>query len=325
MSRADRELFTAWLRQSPENVAEILRVARMDKALLRQKLRDRVGELQESNIIEGDFGGGPGQYDYHPSDAVSDKVARKRKARSLWGMAATAVLAVGMMLVGFVVLEKNREGVVETVAAEWQHVMLEDGSTVYLDARTRLKVEFTPARRVVHLYHGWAVFAVAKDKQRPFTVSTDSIDVTAVGTRFGVEVGTGVTTTVEEGIVEVTTRGKQDGSSVRLLEGQELQVQPAGTLKLSQGDIAPVDAKRKLLWVTGRVELRNTTIEEIVRQFNRRHEIQAEIEDATLATRPVDLALMQVDNVDSFIEVMESRGVAVIRDGSTLTLRASTE
>ncbi len=167
------------------------------------------------------------------------------------------------------------------------------------------------------------MFEVAKDSRRPFTVSTDPIEVTAVGTRFGVAIENGVTATVEEGVVEVTTRGGSAGSAVRLRQGQELHVRPAGALRLSEGDIVPVDAKRKLLWVTGRVELNDTTIGEIVRQFNRRQEIQAEIEDPILAHRPVDLALMQVDKVDSFVEVMESRGVAVTRNGSTLTLRVA--
>lgn len=325
MRRSDRQLFVAWLKRSPENVAEILRIAEVDGHFAGKKLLSSVTGLQESNIIEADFGGGAAQYDYQPSNSVSDKVVRKGKVWSMWGMAAAIAVMAVTLLLGFAVMNRTPEGVVETAAAQWQRVTLEDGSTVYLDARTRLKVEFTAQRRLVHLYHGWAVFEVAKDSRRPFTVSTDPIEVTAVGTRFGVAIEDGVTTTVQEGVVELTARGKQDGAAVRLSQGQELHVRPAGSLEISTGAIVPVDAERKLLWVTGRVELSNTTIAEIVRQFNRRHVIQADIEDPKLANRSVDLALMQVDNVDSFIEVMESRGVAVTRNGSTLTLRARME
>ena len=323
MMRSDRQLFVAWLKRSPENIAEFLRIAELDGKFAGRKLQESVSDLEESNVVDIGFGNSALQYDYQPSDSVSDKVARKGKAWSKWRMAAAIAAFALTLLLGFAVLNRSPDGVVETVAAEWQHETLDDGSKVYLDARTRLKVEFTLERRVVHLYHGWAVFEVAKDSRRPFTVSTDPIDVTAVGTRFGVAIENGVTTTVEEGIVEVTTRGRQDGSAVRLHPGQELHVQPAGTLNLSEGDIVPVDAKRKLLWVTGRVELNNTTIGEIVRQFNRRHKIQADIENLALANRSVDLAVMQVDNVDDFVEVMESRGVAVTRSGSTLILRAA--
>lgn len=321
MLRSDRRLFIAWLKRSPENIAEILRIAEVDGHFAGQRLLDRVDELQESNVIEADFGGGAFQYDYQPSDTVSDKVKRKGKSSSRWGVAAALALIAATLLFGFVAFYRAPDGVVETVAAQWQRVALDDGSTVYLDARTRLKVEFTPERRLVHLYHGWAVFDVAKDSRRPFTVSTDPVEVTAIGTRFGVAIDNGVTTTVQEGTVEVATRGKKDGSAVRLHEGQELHVPLAGMLVLSTGDVVPVDAEEKLLWVTGSVSLRNTTIGEIVRHFNRRQDIQVDIGDPELASRTVDLALMEVDNVGSFIEVMESRGVAVIRNDSTLTLR----
>lgn len=323
MMRSDKQLLVAWLKRSPENVAQFLRIAELDGRFAGQKLVDVVNDLEESNVVDIGLGNSAAQYDYNPSNTVSDKVASKGAAWSMWRVAAVVAMLALALLFGFVAVNRKPEDVVETVAAQWQHVALGDGSTVYLDARTRLKVDFTPERRLVHLHHGWAVFEVAKDSHRPFTVSTDSIEVTAVGTRFGVAVENGVTTTVEEGVVEVTTRGKPDGSAVRLHQGQELYVRPADALTLSEGDIVPVDAKRKLLWVTGRVELNNTTIGEIVRQFNRRQEIQAELEDPALAHRPVDLALMQVDKVDSFVEVMESRGVAVTRNGSTLTLRVA--
>lgn len=323
MSRSDRKKFVAWLRLSPENVAEFLRVADVDGELARRRLREFIGDWETSNVIEGDFGGGAAQYDYQPSDTVSDEVLRQKKSRSIRGMAAALAVCTVTLLVGFVVFHENADGVVQTLAAEWKHVTLDDGSTVYLDARTRLKVDFTPERRLVHLYHGWAVFEVVKDSRRPFTVSTDPINVTAVGTRFGVAIDNGVTTTVQEGTVEVNAREGRDGASVLVHKGQELHVQPAGTLALSEAGLVEVDARRKLLWVTGRLQLTDTTIGEIVRQFNRRQEIQADIEDPELANRPIDLALMQVDNVDDFIEVMESRGVTVSKDGSTLTLRAT--
>lgn len=324
MPREDRLEFVRWLKLSPENVAAILRIADIDGRLARLRLLDTIDELQETNIIEGDFGGGGGlQYDYQPSANVSDTVPGKNRPWPIWGkIAAAATLAVSMLL-GFVATEKASEGVVETRAAQWRRLTLEDGSVVHLDARTRLKIDFTAERRVVHAYHGWAVFDVVKDSRRPFVVSTDPVEVIAVGTRFGIAIDDGVTTTVEEGTVEVKPRNGRDGSSILLHKGQELHVKPAGTLTLSGAGIAEVDARRKLSWVTGRVQMTNTTIGEIVRQFNRRHEIQADLQDVGLANRPVDLALMHVDNVEDFIEVMESRGVTVIRDGSTLTLRAA--
>jgi ferric-dicitrate binding protein FerR (iron transport regulator) len=327
MPRADRMKFVKWLRLSPENVAAILRIADLDGMLVRRKLLDCIEGLQKSNIIQPDFATGPGKYDYQPSRHVSNQVPRSKVAGkawwkpSLWKAVAVLTLAVAapVSYLGF----RTPEGVVETRAAQWQRMTLDDGSTIHLDARTRIKVEYTDGQRIVHLERGWVVCDVMKDSRRPFIVRTRHVDVTAVGTRYGVAIDNGVRATVEEGVVEVKARDGRTGSSVLLQKGQQLFVQPADHSTLSVASIAEVDAGRELSWVTGRLEMSNTTLGEIVRQFNRRQKIQAEIKDAQLANRKIDLALMQVDNVDDFVEVMESQGVTVIRDGSTLILRAA--
>lgn len=332
MPREDRMKLVRWIKHSPENVEAILRIADLDGVLVRRKLLDCIGE-QESNIIEPDFGAGIGRYDYQPSEYVSDvvisnnkiggKVPWRKKLSSKWvTAAAVATFAVAAPL-SIVVFNSEPGRVVETQAAQWQRVTLEDGTIAHLDARTRLRVEYTADRRIVHLENGWAIFNVVKDSRRPFTVNADKVEITAVGTQFGVAIDNGVKTTVLEGVVKVNARDGREGSSVFLHEGQQLHVQPATGSILSKVNIAEVDATRELSWMTGRLEMSDTTLGEIVRQFNRRHEIQADIKDAELANRPVDLALMQVDNVEDFIEVMESRGVTVIKDGSTLLLRSS--
>lgn len=274
-----------------------------------------------------------GRHDYQPSESVSDEVPRAKKVagKASWKSklftAWRAAAAVGGLALagtfGYLQFSGTPEHVVETRAAQWQRMALQDGSTIHLDARTRIEVEFSAARRIIHLIHGSAVFDVVKDHHRPFVVKAGHVEVTAVGTRFGVDRDDGVRTTVEDGIVEVRARDGRDDQSVLLHKGQQLYVAPESRSMLSVAAIAEVDAKRELSWVTGRLEMADTTLGEIVRQFNRRQRIQAEIRDAELADRPVDLALMQVDNVEDFVEVMESRGVTVIRDGSTLILRAS--
>src|SRR5687767_7533629 len=67
MLRSDRQLFFAWLKRSPENIAEILRIAEMDGKFASQRLRDCVSELDDSNVVDIGFGSGVSQYDYQPS------------------------------------------------------------------------------------------------------------------------------------------------------------------------------------------------------------------------------------------------------------------
>lgn len=74
-----------------------------------------------------------------------------------------------------------------TRKGEVRTITLADGSVVTLDTDSRLLVWMHEERRDVTLDHGRAIFAVAHDASRPFTVTADGGTTTALGTRFGVE------------------------------------------------------------------------------------------------------------------------------------------
>lgn len=334
MPRSDRKLFLTWLKQSPENVAEILRIFKLDGRCGRQRLRDAVKGLGESNVVEVDFGGGAAQYDYQPSMTVSDHVKRKTeskskpKSKSFWKVAA-AVGAFSLAgLLGHVVLDRPN-GVIETVASEWQHKSLDDGSSIHLDARTQLKVEFTDGQRIVYLNHGQAAFDVAKDSRRPFIVRTPWVDVIAVGTRFSVSIDNGVLTIVEEGVVKVIRHGEQDSSAVMLKQNEQLYVASLSaveTPRISEAHKVPVDAKAALEWTTGWVNFDGATVGEMVKQFNRRHNTQARIEDPAVAGKQLRYARVRVDSIELFRRAIDNEeGVAVIEDRENKTLRLLSE
>ncbi|WP_161816190.1 FecR family protein [Steroidobacter agaridevorans] len=334
MSRYDRKLLLAWLKKSPEHVAEILRMFQLDGQCARQRLRDVVNGLCESNVVEVDFGGGASQYDYQPSRTVSDKVPRKAaesKFKPLWKVAAAIGTFSVAGLLGHAVLDRPN-GVIETVASEWQHKSLEDGSSIHLDARTQLKVEFTDGQRIVYLNHGQAAFDVAKDSRRPFIVRTPLVDVVAVGTRFSVDIGldAGVTTVVEEGVVKVIKHGETDSSAVMLARDEQLYIAPPSVVevpRISAPNKIHVDAKAELEWTTGWVHFdEGATVREMVKQFNRRHEVQVNIVDPVVAEKKVRYARMKIDSVENFRDAMDNQeGVAVSEDREHKTLRLRSE
>jgi transmembrane sensor len=342
----DRKGFLQWLKRSPENIAAVLWITGFDGNARLMRLLNAVDDLDESNVIEVDFKtrlaeGQPAQpvgqelprvRNEQPrmrsaggrnSSKTAEETTSTRKLGPIWRRAATLAALTLTLLFAFFAFDRHPEGVVETRAAQIRKMTLDDGSILYLDARTRIKIEFSEARRTVHLYHGSLACQVTKDSRRPFTVSTDDVDVTAVGARFGVEIDGGVTTTVEEGVVKVDPRAGGAGAAILLHAGQQLHVPPAAAMRLSIADVAEVDAKRELSWVTGQLEMRKTTLGEIARQFNRRQAIQADFRARDLASRRVDLALMRLDDIEDFIELVESLGVTVIREGSTLILAGS--
>jgi ferric-dicitrate binding protein FerR (iron transport regulator) len=338
MEAADRKLMSMWVKRSPENVAELLRIADLDGCFARQRVAEIVKESEQSNVVDITSREQVAQYDYNPSDSVADTV--KTKAAAGWAYAAMISVLTIAMLFGFVGIKNPTNGTVTTTASQWQHMALEDGSTVYLDARTRLKIEFTRERRFVHLYEGQAVFEVAKDPTRPFTVSTHIVDVTAVGTRFEVAINPGVTTTVSEGVVKVTPHGNLDdvatmkmlyaGEALHVFNGnsgrqERLFGGGGGIADLSRVEAVKVDAERRLEWANGWLLLQGgEPIGDIVAQFNRRNALQIKLDDNRIATKPLkgNYYRLRVDSPESFVRVLSQEGLVVIKDrGNVVRLK----
>ena len=63
---------------------------------------------------------------------------------------------------------------------------LPDGSTLYVNANTRLRLDFNSHQRVVHLDQGQLYIEVAPDKERPLFVQAGEANVRVVGTGFDV-------------------------------------------------------------------------------------------------------------------------------------------
>ncbi|QLG91724.1 FecR domain-containing protein [Pseudomonas yamanorum] len=63
---------------------------------------------------------------------------------------------------------------------------LPDGSTLYVNANTRLRVDFNAHQRIVHLDQGQLYIEVAADKERPLFVQAGEANVRVVGTGFDV-------------------------------------------------------------------------------------------------------------------------------------------
>lgn len=153
--------------------------------------------------------------DTHEVDG--DRLARGRDPRSgrrvrLFAVAAS-ILLVTVALATYVLAPR---GVYATAVGERRILTLEDGSSVELNSRSRIRVRFAQNQRDVELLEGQVLFHVAKDPHRPFIVHSDSVRIRAVGTQFDVNrKTTGTTVTVVEGRVAVYRDGTSEpGTSI---------------------------------------------------------------------------------------------------------------
>lgn len=205
-----------------------------------------------------------------------------KRAISLKLLALSLILAVALSFALRASMTSQHS--IATSANQWHHTTLPDGTAVHVDAHSRVKIEYTDEARTVYVDQGNAVFEVTKDPKRPFVARTHLVDATAVGTRFGVSIDNGVTTTVSEGIVRVTARGQHGkGISIMLNAGEQLRVPYGGRGVPTQ---VKVNAERKLEWATGWLTFEDDTIGEIVSELNRRNAVQIEIEQPEVAARP---------------------------------------
>lgn len=150
----------------------------------------------------------------------------------------------------------------ETKPGEKLRTMLPDGTIVYLNAGSRLTYpdNFGDASRIVELT-GEGYFEVAEDKIRPFTVRTHSMDVTALGTEFS---------------VNVSKNNSQD--LVALVSGkllitnnkdEQIKIDIGYTVRLSREDHSftksDINYLTEVAWKDGALHFENDSFNEIVK------------------------------------------------------------
>src|SRR5687767_9797895 len=100
MLRSDRREFLAWMRKSPENIAELFKIAQLDGKLRRLKLAMRSLGLKKSNVVEFTTSGSP--YGLHREiKELEEKEAREsvnKRTVSFKLVAFAASLFVGVAL-----------------------------------------------------------------------------------------------------------------------------------------------------------------------------------------------------------------------------------
>lgn len=193
--------------------------------------------------------------------ATRPRAGRPRRRILLPSVLAAAVVAVCAAAL-FVWLPSRN--LYTTAVGEQIEVTLADGSKVKLDTDSRLRVRFDETGRRIDLERGQALFRVAHDATRPFTVSAGDTHVTALGTTFDVRRdAAGARVTLVVGSVAVTETKAGVDRRWRLAPGQQVQTaRPDPSPR-------PVDAAVETSWSQGRLIFRQTPLRDAVAEVNR--------------------------------------------------------
>lgn len=195
------------------------------------------------------------------------------RTRALGSLALTASVVI-VCAIGALLYFALHEPGISTDTGEQRIVALEDGTQVTLNTHTDLTYRFDNNQRHVDLKRGEALFEIAKDAARPFTVTVDHRTITALGTRFAVRKDEFRTTvTLIDGKVSVTdgqTSPSQDSDTNRgtneiiLTPGQRLTLARATQPRIDQPLIDNV-----LAWKRREVFLDETPLSDAIAEMNR--------------------------------------------------------
>jgi transmembrane sensor len=224
-----------------------------------------------------------------------------------------------------------------------KHVM-HDGSILWLNSSTKIKVDFSENYRRINLLKGEAHFEVAKDATRPFEVYAGNRLIRAIGTAFTVHRLDGkIEVLVSEGTVELAIVDNtlvvipDDYQAIKIEHNFENKVtspssetievvnhptkvkKMLGTLTAGQrisipiqneniGDIDELDTSevtRFLSWKEGKLVFAGESLEEVINEITRHTPVQIDVLDPKLKSMRIG-GQFQVGETETLFYVLES-------------------
>lgn len=188
-------------------------------------------------------------------------------------------------------------------------ITLSDGTEIWLNAESTLTFpsKFNGMERIVELV-GEGYFKVAKDRERPFIVRTNTLSTRVSGTEFNMRAyhGNPPHVTLIEGKVHVKNKG----------ESQEFELSPGEEASLGNNGqviVENVDTYPCTQWKNGYFYFDDAPLSDVIHELERWYNIEFEIKDSSILSRRIHYAANRRENVTKAIENLNALGgVSVI-------------
>ncbi|HEX4026593.1 MAG TPA: FecR domain-containing protein [Rhizomicrobium sp.] len=287
---ADEAAFRAWLNASPAHAAAFEAVDRM----------------------WSDVGG--------LTDLRTGRVAAHRPATVLGRRALLAGVGLVAVTGGSALFWRSASArVYETDVGEQKHVALDDGSQLFLDAKTRISVAFSDTERTVDMQYGRANFRVVPDLKRPFVVEAAEHRIVATRCNFDVRCEDGqVQVVLIHGEADVKPAAARDGQSQTLRSGERL-VASNEVEKLDKPDLT-----RVLAWQSGYEMFDKENLAQAAEEMNRYSTARLEV-DPSVAGLKVSGVYRVGDNGAFARSLAKLLPITVRQNGDVLLLTADSD
>ena len=246
------------------------------------------------------------------AEEQENKVMPQRTTMPFMKIAASIVLlmSVGVLLyLNFLSPGVQTMAMVEltTQPGETRSITLADGTKITLNAASTLTYpeSFGDDSRKVTL-DGEAFFDVARDESRPFSIASQGLSTTVLGTSFNIKAYK------EEPVVVSVSTGKVQVADNRhkvLLKPNEQVIYDLGTRALTK---SAIDAAATRRWMEGIIEFKNTPLDEAAKVLSRQFNVSITFENkalqqCTISGKYVNETLTNILESIKFIKKIEYR------------------
>lgn len=324
----EKRAFVRWLKSSKDAADEVL-LAKSTDVLLRQLMRERPVDLAQ---LRGHGHNVVTLTEERASSEVPADQARKRWPRWAWLSCAGAALAAAF---AFAIVDPGalsrwpHPNVYATAVGEQRAVQLADGSVISINAKSRLRVDYSKQAREIFLESGQAMFMVAKDAARPFRVHAGNSVVQAIGTKFDVRRHSDrVDIAVVEGVVQIMTDAPRSGDNAKLAElaGATRVAAGEGVSVIEAGLVSPPEAINVVnvsAWQQRKLVFPDNTLAEITEEFARYNRTPAmRVEGEALRARRFS-GVFDADVPEALLKYLAADdSLAFERNGDEIVIRS---
>jgi transmembrane sensor len=213
------------------------------------------------------------------SNEVHHDIRKERFSKKIRYFSSAAAIILIVCFSAFKIYDNNfalqYSKTFQTDKTNLANQLLPDGSIIFLDAKTNLKVEFYKGKREITLINGRVMFEVAKDENRVFIIKSQKVNIEVVGTKFEVIRKKDTTTVnVEEGVV------KTYFSSYFFDKQNEkiLRKESSITYSNEQGNInnpEKINPEKIALWRKNLINLNKVTLKDALDEFSKYNDVSS--------------------------------------------------
>ncbi|MEJ0038883.1 MAG: FecR domain-containing protein [Gammaproteobacteria bacterium] len=247
-----QEEFADWLLECPEAVE-----AWLELTAISAEWAELIGS-QFVRVIAPP----PGPAPFHVPPGRRETPRPHRVRLVACGAAATVMAGVAGVW-----LSSPSSTVYAAAIGEHRKLILEDGTAIDLNTRSKIAVRFSARERLVELTEGEALFDIAHDP-RPFRVRVAAMTVEDIGTQFSVRNDEKhLSVLVASGRVSIRPTKRTASATVNLAAGDLLEQGESRLPRLHHLDRAAIN--RSLSWVNGVLIFQGEPLGHIAAELNR--------------------------------------------------------